>query len=86
MSEMDMMGTETTPHVRDLMDAAHADRAARETHGREAVNAGPPSGDDGYVDAPGIDEPAPMGMHGAADPLADYGESVRPGYQTLGQD
>lgn len=57
--------TETPEHVRSLMDAAHAARAAREEHGRAAVQAGPGGG--GSVDVPGIDEPSPLGLHETSD-------------------
>jgi hypothetical protein len=64
MSEpLDTSGTETTPHVQGLMEAAYADRSHREAMGQAATSQGPPGADDGYVDIPGVPEPAPLGWH-----------------------
>ena len=50
--------TETPEHVHALMSQAHADRYAREEHGRAAIQAGP--GGSGTVDAQAPAEPAPL--------------------------
>lgn len=58
---LDMGGTEDTPHVADLMGAAHTGQAALYGHGADAVQAGPSTGDDGMVDVPVNDSPPPLG-------------------------